>query len=121
MNKEIVGNRLFINGFVYYHSRYINANRRHWECRRVRSKDCKARAITNRPAPGDELIIFQGPEQSEHEHPPNYDECRAEKVKLNLKRKAEEHPEQPPAQILRTELGGLSQGKSFYRFCYNGN
>ncbi|CAD7001080.1 unnamed protein product [Ceratitis capitata] len=55
-------------------------------------------------APGENIIILKGGDASVHKHPPNRDECEAEVVKANLKRKAEDNPEQPPAQILRLEL-----------------
>lgn len=107
---EIVENCLILNGYLYYHSRDVGANRQHWVCRRERLKECNARAITNRPKPGEAVIILKGIEQSPHEHPPNHNECAAKKVKRSLKRKAIEHPEQPPTQLLRSKLGGLSQG-----------
>lgn len=108
MSAEIVGNKLILDGYVYYHGKYADA-RRHWECRRLRTKECTARVVTNNPQPGEALIVFK---KGFHvDHPPNYDECAAERVKASLKRRAEEHPEQPPTQLLRGQLNGLSQGK----------
>jgi hypothetical protein len=48
--------------------------------------------------------------ESAHTHAPNQEEVAAEKTKSNLKRIAVEHPELPPAQILRTELPKVSTG-----------
>jgi len=53
------------------------------------------------------IAIFKGPKDSEHTHPPDVDENSATKLAASLKRKAEEHPEQPPSQLLRTELQGV--------------
>ncbi|CAD6995420.1 unnamed protein product [Ceratitis capitata] len=64
---------------------------------------CDARIVST-GAPGENIIILKGGDESDHKHPPNRDECEAEVVKANLKRKAEVNPEQPPAQILRLEL-----------------
>lgn len=113
MSAIINGNRLFLNGYVYIHSKY-DGSRQQWECRRLRLKECKARAVTNRPEPGAPVIVFRGTEKSPHEHPPNFNECEAEKVKISLKKKSVDQPERPPSQLLRTELAGLSQGKQFH-------
>ncbi|CAD7000596.1 unnamed protein product, partial [Ceratitis capitata] len=57
----------------------------------LRKKLCDARIVST-GAPG-------GGDESDHKYPPNRDECEAEVVKANLKRKAEDNLEQPPAQI----------------------
>lgn len=111
MAAEIIEGVLILEGYLYYHSKYVGTNRRHWVCRRERSKECDVRAITNVPEPGAPVIVYKGMEQIPHKsHPANHNECKAEKIKINLKRKAEAHPEQPPAQLLRTELSGVSKG-----------
>ena len=69
----------------------------------MRTKECTARAITNEP-----LIIIKGPTESKHTHPPNQEECEAEVITQRIKRKAKEHPEQPPAQLIRDEIAGVS-------------
>lgn len=47
---------------------------------------------------------------ADHEHVLNQEQCKAKIVKYFLKRKVEDQPQQPPAQILRTEMAGLSDG-----------
>ncbi len=51
--------------------------------------------------------IFKGPAESSHTHSPNINENIADQLATSIKRKAEEHPEQPPAQLSRTELQGV--------------
>lgn len=110
MSAEIVGNKLFLDGFVFYHSKILG-ERRHWECKRLRiGKECSVRATTNNPRASEQLVVIKHPTVTSYSHPPNFNECEAEKVKFSLKRKAEAHPEQPPAQLLRTELASTSEG-----------
>lgn len=95
---------------VYYHAK-THREKRHWECRNLRlSKDCTARAVTNNPRPREELVLIKGPTQSPHSHAPNFNEGEAEKILGKLKRKAEDHPEQPPTQLLWTELANVPEG-----------
>ncbi|XP_051162212.1 uncharacterized protein LOC127282157 [Leptopilina boulardi] len=84
-------------------------DKRYWDCEKVRRKECKERAITQHTETG--IIVLKGPtgeKKSEHSHAPNQENLKAEIVKVNLKRRAEEQPECPPAQILRDNLGNLS-------------
>ena len=58
--------------------------------------------------------LVKGPTESKYSHPPNQEENEVEKLTVRIKRKAEEHPEQRPAQLLcselqRTSCGALSQ------------
>ncbi|KAJ8681079.1 hypothetical protein QAD02_016866 [Eretmocerus hayati] len=76
---------------------------------RIFTLDCTARAITSEPQVGG-VQIFKGPIESPHSHSPDHDECDAEVTKDRLKRKAKDNPEQPPAQILRTELPSAGAG-----------
>ena len=108
MNVQIVGNKLFINGYIYYHSKY----RTQWECVRLRAGECKTRAVTNNPAEGEELVVIRGPSESPHAHPPNFNECKAEKVRSSVKRKSTDQPDTLPSKLLRTEMSGLSPGMS---------
>lgn len=55
------------------------------------------------------MIISKEPTQSPHEHPSSHNKCVAERIKASLKWKAEERPEQPPVQLLRSELDGVRQ------------
>ena len=80
--------------------------RRYWNCRQ--KGVCFARAITS--GYDDDLLVIKGPEQSEHNHAPNREEVESEKLRGRLKRAAENHPDQPPAQILRRELRGVPSG-----------
>ena len=98
---KIENNKLIIDGFVYVKSRTSKDHDKiYWDCRKVRSKECRARAITDVPAPGSAVVVLKGPVQSPHEHAPNRDECTAEVVMGRVKRKAAEHPKQPPAHII---------------------
>lgn len=125
--------RLLIDGYVYVRSGRPRGNRTHWECNRLWKKECPARATTVTARSGPVTVIkgmrcfvkilflyfvilwnlllnFLGPNKSEHSHPPNREEADAEKRKLNLKRKAETHPERPLSAIISEELAGASAG-----------
>lgn len=104
---EIQDKKLLIDGYIYVRSRSANG-RIYWDCRNVRKRECSARAITNEPKPGEEVVIFKGPQDSVHTHAPNREETKAVVVTQDLKRKATEHPGQPPSQILRNELPSVS-------------
>lgn len=69
----------------------------------MKSKLCKARAVTALGANG-ELVVLEGPKKSPHAHALNVQEFQADVIKHSLKRKAQEHPGLPPGQLLRTEL-----------------
>lgn len=98
---EIVGERrLFTNGHVYVRSGLPVGNTTYWECYKLRRKECRARATTKSTGGGN----FTVTKESVHDHPPNREYVAAEKIRMNVKRKAEEHPEEPPSRILRTEL-----------------
>ena len=99
---KILDKKLCLEGYVYLRSRRAKG-KTYWDCRRVRGGECNARAITNDRLPGEELTVLRGPADSQHSHPPNQEECAAETVTQTLKRKAKEHPELPPAHLLRTE------------------
>ena len=53
------------------------------------------------------IEVIKGLNDSKHSHPPNREETAAEKITARIKRKVEEHLEQHPAQLLRTELQGV--------------
>jgi len=105
-NPKIAGNKLIFGGYVYVKKKV--SNKTYKNCRLVRRKMCKARAITT-PI-NKEVIVLTGPDKSAHPHPPNQEEPNAEIVVRKLKRKAEEHPEVPPAQIPRQELRNVPCG-----------
>lgn len=98
---------MFLEGYIYQRSR-LAEGRAYWVCRKYYRKECNARAVTSDPALG-AVTIFKGPADSPHAHPPNTDETMAEELTRRIKRKAEAHPEQPPSQLLRTELQGVSE------------
>ena len=95
---------LHIDGYLYY--KHWGSSRRYWNCRN--KGECPARAITT----GDEdtLIACKGPNESPHSHAPNHDAVAAEKALTRMKRKAEEHPEMPPVQIMQAELQQMPSG-----------
>ena len=96
---------LHLDGYLYYkHSEAIGKTA-YWNCRK--KGECSARAITTGPA--ENLIIKKKQLDEDHSsHAPNIEEVKALKIVNKLKRKAVENPEQPPAQILRTELQNVS-------------
>lgn len=99
MAAEIIWKLLHIEGYLYYkHSE--NKGRFYWNCRK--KGEYSARAITSNHVQS--IIIHKGPAKFEHNHAPNLEEVNALKIMTDLKRKATEHPEAPPAQILRSEL-----------------
>ena len=57
--------KLLSHGYVSLKSKY-EKNKTYRECRRLRKKECRARAITT--LRNDELIILK---ETEHSHPPN--------------------------------------------------
>lgn len=52
--------------------------------------------------------FLREPTLDDHDHVPNQEECETEIVKYSLKQKAENQPQLPTAQILRTKIAGLS-------------
>lgn len=106
--KILSDTKLILDGFIYLRSRKAG-NRVYWDCKKLRSKECSARAVTLFSVDG-EIVVIKGPGHAPHSHPPNREEAEAEVVLVNIKRKAEEHPEQPPTQILRNELPNVSLG-----------
>lgn len=109
MNAKIVGDKLSVNGYLYTHGK-AKDGKIYWECVRYRMKECRGRAITAENVAGGVITVYKGPDKSQHAHPPNFNEVSAETVKEDVKRKAADHPEMPPAQILRTDLADLSEG-----------
>lgn len=102
---KLVDKKLLYRGFVYLRSRVPEANKTYWECKRLKSKTCKARAVT--VGEGSNLVVTRC---GDHEHPPDREECEAEKVMNRLKRKAEDEVALPPALILRDGLRNVPNG-----------
>ena len=96
----IVDKKLLLQGYVFLRSRAPEPNKpTYWECRRLKSGACKARAVT--VGEGANLTVTKC---GQHEHPPDREECEAEKVMNRLKRKAEDEVALPPSLLLREEL-----------------
>ena len=109
MPAEIVDKKLLIDGYTCYKAR-AEKGKIYWACRRGKAKECAARAITLERVVDGNIEVIKGPNESKHSHPPNREETAAEKIIAQIKRKAAEHPEQRPAQLLRTELQGVPSG-----------
>lgn len=105
----LVNRQLHLDGFIYTRSR-VQKGRTYWDCRKLRAGECNGRAITSEPNSEGEVVIFKDPGLEGHEHAPNREEAAADVVRQTIKRKAASNPEQPPAQLLRTELTGVPQG-----------
>lgn len=90
---KCIGKKLVIEGFLYFTGGKAKDEKSFSECQRYRSKECRARAVTVFTY---KMIVYRGPNESPLEHPANFDECTAEEVKNNLKRKAERNPGLPP-------------------------
>ncbi len=78
-------------------------------CGKYYWKECNVQAITSDSADDSDdtsitITFFKGLAESPHSHPPNIDENIADQLAASIKGKAEEYPEQPPAQLLQTEL-----------------
>ena len=69
-----------------------------------------AGAISNDPTAGEALKVWKGPQEYQHGHAPNREQNAAAKVTAAVKRKAEEHYEQPSAQLLKSEFQGTACG-----------
>lgn len=91
--------RLDIDGFMYVFSFDRKAST-YWDCSKVRNKECKARAVTS-VNHMNQLVVVKGPNESEHSHPPNRDAVEAEKIRLNIKKKAQDNPQTRPASVIR--------------------
>ncbi len=103
---KIVGSKLSIGGFIYLHCRQCGI-RTYWDCQKVRDGECTARAITAAAAAEEGIVVIRGPVESSHTQPPGLEQHKAEEVLTRVKRKAKEHPEQLPAQLLRNELADV--------------
>lgn len=117
---KIVDGRLLISGYAYVKNAEggDDPNRVYWDCDQLQTKECKATAVTENLANGN-IVVIKGPEEKPfHLHPPSREDCQANVVKPNLKRKAELHSDDPPlAQLSRGEDSVLIEGvNSFISF-----
>lgn len=129
---KTVGKDLLLNGYMYIKSKQRYA-KTHWECIYVRSKLCKARAVTT--FIGGQLTVLKGPRKSPHNHAPNQnttsvDECVTileepeespdshtpneetgeEIVETNPEKHVEDEPELEPAQTLPMPFINIAPG-----------
>ncbi|KAE9531217.1 hypothetical protein AGLY_010423 [Aphis glycines] len=102
--------KLVCGGSIYVRSKLPVNGKTYWECQKVRRKECKARIITTFNIFENKHYFVREPALDDHDHVANQEKCQSEIVKYSLKRKAEDQPQLPPAQILRTEMAGLSDG-----------
>lgn len=73
---ETEDKKLFIDGYSYARSRAA-------DCQRVRQGECTARAVTNDPRPDEDIIVYRGPAECTHTHPPNSEEANCPNVDTN--------------------------------------
>ncbi len=94
-------------GYLYSrHSENADGSRTYWMCRRRPA--CKKRAITATPRGADSTVtVFKSVDHPSH--PPDPAEAQALQAYTRMKRVADEHPEAPPAQILRTHMPDVSE------------
>ena len=103
ITSERGGQKLLLNGNIFYRKE-IKKGTTYWRCTR-HDVFCNATAITT----SDQHRITVKKEGN-YKHAPNQEVVQAEKVRVNLKRMAQEHPEATPAQILRQELPRVPSG-----------
>lgn len=108
MAVKIVDGKFQVSGFVYYKWKE-QRGRMYEDCREAKQGECKAHAISNAPLCNEDLVIFRGPEESAHLHPPDVDKSAVEQITARVKRLAIQHPQLTPSQILGTELIGFPQ------------
>lgn len=123
---KIVDGKLLISGYAYVKKAEggDDPDRVYWDCDQLQTKECKAKAVTKNSATG-KVIVIEGPEEKPfHLHPPRREDCQANVIKPNLKRKADLHSDDPPpAQLSRGEDSVLLEGVNsiyfnlFYFLC----
>ena len=93
--------RLLRNGYMYLHRNSLSEGSSIWECiYRRKGYQCNAKV---KLLPLDEFLD----EIHEHSHTPSQAECQVTKVKVGIKRRAEEI-EEITQQTLGTELRNIS-------------
>lgn len=104
---KIVGRKLHLDGHLYVKSREGNS-KTYWDCRRIRRRECKARAITTTDETG-KIVVLKGPTQSIHTHPPDRAECAADKAMENMRIAVESNPTDPPLRVIREQFANLNE------------
>lgn len=90
---------------------YDRRDTTYWDCIKVRDKEYKARSITSAITSANnikELIVLKGPDRFPHTHPFDREMITAEKIKQNIKKKAEANLNLMPPVMVRDELAGSS-------------
>lgn len=101
----IIGAKLLHRGFIYNRSRLGTQGKQYWDCQKLRTKECRARAISS--GYGDHVVLTQDPV---HDHPPDRELAEAERVKFQLKEEAKNNPAKGPTQILRDVMRNVPDG-----------
>ena len=65
MNYKIFGSKLTIDGYMYVRS-FKRKSPQYWNCVKLRSGKCNARAVTKQNPAG--LIVVKGSKHSAHSH-----------------------------------------------------
>ncbi|KAJ8665040.1 hypothetical protein QAD02_006702 [Eretmocerus hayati] len=74
---KLIGERLFINGYIYTKSQVDERGRSHWKCVRyckeIEAEKCTSKAMTI-DSPKAKQIVLRGPDKSKHNHSPSREE-----------------------------------------------
>lgn len=94
--------KIIYKNYVYqFHSFSRNGKKSYWRCE---NRDiCNARLVTNKNV-NDHIHIYK---EGQHTHVENGAEVRAKQVVEGIKRRAEQHPNEPPACVIREEIQGI--------------
>ena len=82
----------------HYHSKSKNGTRCYWRC--VKRDICNARCVTNANIQG-EIHVYKA---GRHEHETLPPEIEVREIVAGIKRRAQNHPNEPPLAIIREEL-----------------
>ena len=88
---------LHLRGFLYLKHSKGAGNITYWKCRKLH--ECGARATTT--LEGQTVKLLRAVKDDDHTHAPNVEEVTALRIVRGMKRRASEHPETPPVQVLR--------------------
>lgn len=97
-NKQLL---IHANHCYHYHSKSKNQRKIYWRC--AKRDICNARCITN--ANWEEGIRVE--KAGRHEHEATRGEIIARQTVARIKRRAEEHPNEPPTSIIREEVRNI--------------
>ncbi|KAJ8665069.1 hypothetical protein QAD02_006731 [Eretmocerus hayati] len=82
MTTRLIGKRLCIDGYICICQprRYLN-HQIQWDCRKCSSRICKAKAVTSNPVTNKILVVYKGPAESPHTHPPSIAEVEQSEMR----------------------------------------